>query len=170
MASPVGRCAYVVATCDTKGAEAAYIRDLIAGTGVPVRLVDVGLMSDGAGADVAPRAVADHHPEGADAVLGTGDRGAGVAAMAEAFSVAVSPHNYNSTTLGFAAMLHCAAVLPNLLTAELYPDFLAAGAAIAETDFEIAGGAAGLPQAPGLSVTMKEDVLAELAAKSKCPS
>ncbi len=84
MASPAGRCAYVVATCDTKGAEAAYIRDLIAGAGVPVRLVDVGLLSDGAGADVAPRAVADHHPAGADAVLGTGDRGAGVAAMAEA--------------------------------------------------------------------------------------
>ena len=89
-----------------------------------------------------------------------------VAAMAEAFSVAVSPHNYNSTTLGFAAMLHCAAVMPNLLTAELYPDFLAAGAAIAESDFEIADGAASLPQAPGLGVNMKEDVLTALAVSS----
>ena len=93
-----------------------------------------------------------------------------VAAMAEAFSVAVSPHNYNSTTLGFAAMLHCAAVMPNLLLAELYPDFLTAGAAIAETDFEIAGGAASLPQAPGLSVTMKEEVLAGLAVSGESVS
>ena len=84
MTASDGRCAYVVATCDSKGAEAAYIRDLIAAAGVPVRLVDVGLLSDGTAADVAPRAVAAHHPDGAEAVLGTGDRGAGIAAMAEA--------------------------------------------------------------------------------------
>ena len=84
MGHPDGRCAYVVATCDTKGAEAAYIRDLIAEAGMPVRLVDVGLLSGGRGADVTPRAVADFHPDGADAVLGGDDRGAGIAAMAEA--------------------------------------------------------------------------------------
>ena len=79
-----GRRAYVLATCDTKGVEAAYIRDLIDGAGVPVRLVDVGILSDGRGADVPPRVVAEHHPDGADAVLGTGDRGQAIAAMAEA--------------------------------------------------------------------------------------
>ena len=84
MGRPDGRCAYVVATCDTKGAEAAYIRDLIAEAGMPVRLVDVGLLSDGRGADVTPRAVADFHPDGADAILGGDDRGAGIAAMAGA--------------------------------------------------------------------------------------
>ncbi len=84
MGHPDGRCAYVVATCDTKGAEAAYIRDLIVAAGVPARLVDVGILSDGRGADVAPRTVADHHPDGADAVLGGDDRGQGIAAMAEA--------------------------------------------------------------------------------------
>ncbi len=86
MASPHGQCAYVVATCDTKGVEAAFIRDLIAAAGVPVRLVDVGLLSDGASADVAPETVAAHHPEGRAAVLDTGDRGQGVAAMAQALA------------------------------------------------------------------------------------
>jgi uncharacterized protein (UPF0261 family) len=74
----------VVGTCDTKGDELAYVRDLIAAAGVPTVLVDLGTRSDGARADVRPREVAAHHPGGADAVLGD-DRGAAVAAMAEAF-------------------------------------------------------------------------------------
>ncbi|MGH6913824.1 MAG: Tm-1-like ATP-binding domain-containing protein [Geminicoccales bacterium] len=77
--------AYVVGTCDTKGAELAYVRDLIGAAGVPVVLVDVGTRSDGAGADVAPREVAGHHPGGANAVL-VDDRGAAIAAMAEALA------------------------------------------------------------------------------------
>jgi uncharacterized protein (UPF0261 family) len=76
--------AYVVGTCDTKGDELAYVRDLIAAAGVPTVLVDLGTRSDGARADVRPREVAAHHQGGADAVLGD-DRGAAVAAMAEAF-------------------------------------------------------------------------------------
>ena len=76
--------AYVVGTCDTKGDELAYVRDLIAAAGVPTVLVDLGTRSDGARADVTPREVAAHHQAGVDAVLGD-DRGAAVAAMAEAF-------------------------------------------------------------------------------------
>ncbi len=80
----------------------------------------------------------------------------------EAFSVAVSPHNYNSTTLAMAAMLHAAALMPNLLTAEIYPDYLARGASFAEVDFEIRDGAATLPQAPGLGVRIDEEALIAL--------
>jgi uncharacterized protein (UPF0261 family) len=76
--------AYVVSTCDTKGDELAYVRDLIAAAGVPTVLVDLGTRSDDARADVKPREVAAHHRGGADAVPGD-DRGAAVAAMAEAF-------------------------------------------------------------------------------------
>ena len=76
--------AYVVGTCDTKGDELAYVRDLIAAAGLPTVLVDLGTRSDGARADVTPREVAAHHQGGADAVLGD-DRGAAVAAMADAF-------------------------------------------------------------------------------------
>ena len=76
--------AYVVGTGDTKGAELVFVRDLIAAAGLPTLLVDLGTRSDGALADVPPREVAAHHPRGADAVFGD-DRGAAVAAMAEAF-------------------------------------------------------------------------------------
>jgi uncharacterized protein (UPF0261 family) len=77
--------AYVVGTCDTKGAELAYVRDLIAAAGVPGVLVDLGTRSTGGGADVTPQEVAAHHPDGAGAVFGD-DRGRAIAAMAEAFA------------------------------------------------------------------------------------
>jgi galactonate dehydratase len=38
-----------------------------------------------------------------------------IAAMAETYHIAVSPHNYNSTTLGLAATLQAAAGMPNFL-------------------------------------------------------
>jgi uncharacterized protein (UPF0261 family) len=77
--------AYVVGTCDTKGEELAYVRDLIAAAGMPAVLVDLGTRSDGRRADVTPQEVAAHHPKGAAAVFGE-DRGQAVAAMAEAFA------------------------------------------------------------------------------------
>jgi uncharacterized protein (UPF0261 family) len=76
--------AYVVGTCDTKGAELDYVRGLIGAAGVPTVLVDLGTRSDGAGADITPQQVAAHHPDGAGAVLGD-DRGQAIVAMAEAF-------------------------------------------------------------------------------------
>jgi uncharacterized protein (UPF0261 family) len=79
-----GAKAYVCGTCDTKGDELAYVRDLIGAAGVTAVLVDLGLRSDGRGADVAPARVAAHHPDGARAVF-VEDRGRAVAAMAEAF-------------------------------------------------------------------------------------
>lgn len=76
--------AYVVGTFDTKGPELLYIDGLLRTAGLATVKVDVGTRSDGALADVAPAAVAACHPAGAAAVLGLGDRGAAVAAMAEA--------------------------------------------------------------------------------------
>ncbi len=76
--------AYVCGTCDTKGDELVYVRDLIAAAGVPTVLVDLGTRSDGARADITPATVAAHHPGGAGAVF-VDDRGRAVAAMAEAF-------------------------------------------------------------------------------------
>jgi uncharacterized protein (UPF0261 family) len=77
--------AYVVGTCDTKGDELGYVRDLIAASGVSTTLVDLGTRSEGDQADVTPRKVAAHHPAGTDAVF-TNDRGAAIAAMGEAFA------------------------------------------------------------------------------------
>ena len=79
-----GKRVYVVGTCDTKGRELAYVRDLIRAAGVPAALVDVSTRDTSGSADVAARIVAACHPDGAAAVF-TGDRGSAVAAMAVAF-------------------------------------------------------------------------------------
>ena len=73
--------AYVIGTCDTKGPELAYIKALLETASVPSLLVDVGIRSDGAAADVSPREVAACHPDGAAAVF-SDDRGAAIAQAA----------------------------------------------------------------------------------------
>ncbi len=75
---------YVVGTCDTKGAELAYVRQLIAARGLAVRLVDVSTqLHHGITPDIAAATVAGCHPGGLGAVF-TGDRGGSVAGMAVA--------------------------------------------------------------------------------------
>ncbi len=80
--------AYIVGTLDTKGEELLYLRDLVEADGVPSCVVDVGTGTGAApsGADVSAAEVADHHPEGAGAVLGLDDRGRAVAAMGDALA------------------------------------------------------------------------------------
>jgi uncharacterized protein (UPF0261 family) len=75
---------YVAGTCDTKGTELAYVKELIEARGVPAALVDLSTREHDGATDVSAREVAMHHPDGATAVF-TGDRGSAVAAMAEAF-------------------------------------------------------------------------------------
>ncbi|KMO38414.1 hypothetical protein VQ02_11830 [Methylobacterium variabile] len=77
---------YVVGTCDTKEAELLYARDVARAAGARAVLVDVGTLGASALADVPAAEVARHHPDGAGAVLGGRDRGAAVAAMAEALT------------------------------------------------------------------------------------
>lgn len=75
----------VVGTCDTKQNELVFARDLLRGEGIETELVDVSTRAPGSLSDVPPRLVAEHHPDGAWAVLGKTDRGEAVAAMAVAF-------------------------------------------------------------------------------------
>ena len=75
---------YVAGTCDTKGAELRYVRDLIAARGLVAVVVDVSTAADGDGGDIPPGEVARYHPDGPQAVF-TGDRGRSIAAMAVAF-------------------------------------------------------------------------------------
>lgn len=77
---------YVLGTCDTKGAELGYARDLIASQGVNVALVDLSPRESAATADVRPGEVAACHPEGAQAVFAAEGRGAAIAAMGEALA------------------------------------------------------------------------------------
>jgi len=85
LAAPGGEVVLVAGTLDTKGAELRYMRDLIKEAGLPVRLVDLSTTSFHSGADIPAHQVAAFHPRGAAGVF-TGDRGASVAAMTEAFS------------------------------------------------------------------------------------
>jgi uncharacterized protein (UPF0261 family)/ABC-type branched-subunit amino acid transport system ATPase component len=74
----------VVGTLDTKGAELRFMRDLIAGSGLRTRLIDVSTSGKLATCDVTAHEIALNHGRGGSAVFGR-ERGASVAAMAEAF-------------------------------------------------------------------------------------
>jgi uncharacterized protein (UPF0261 family)/ABC-type branched-subunit amino acid transport system ATPase component len=84
-AERVGRTALVVGTFDTKGAELNFIRDRLRALQIPTRTVDLSTSGKPSRADVPPAQVAAMHPRGSGAVF-SGDRGASVAAMAEAFA------------------------------------------------------------------------------------
>ncbi len=80
--------AYIVGTCDTKGPELGYLRELIEAAGVPVCLVDVSTqrskIENDKGLtiiDVQATEVAGHHPDGLEAVFESNERGKAIAEM-----------------------------------------------------------------------------------------
>ena len=75
----------VVGTFDTKGAELRFIRDIIAGSGLRTRLVDVSTSGKASSCDVSAQEIALNHGRGGSGVFGA-DRGASVTAMADAFA------------------------------------------------------------------------------------
>jgi uncharacterized protein (UPF0261 family)/ABC-type branched-subunit amino acid transport system ATPase component len=75
----------VVGTLDTKGTELRFIRDIIAGSGLRTRLVDVSTSGRQSACDVSAQEIALNHGRGGSAVFGS-DRGAAVTAMADAFA------------------------------------------------------------------------------------
>ena len=83
-----------------------------------------------------------------------------IAAMAEPCHIAVSPHNYNSTTLGLAATLQAAAAMPNFLITEYFVNFEDVGRAIARPPFTVEDSHVALPTTPGLGIDLDEDALA----------
>jgi uncharacterized protein (UPF0261 family) len=91
---------YVVGTCDTKGAELNYAADLIAMAGANCVVVDVSTSAGNFAADVSAAHVANFHPGGVSAVLGLGDRGRAVTAMAEAFTHFILSQNDVAAVLG----------------------------------------------------------------------
>ncbi|MGL4973747.1 MAG: ABC transporter permease [Bosea sp. (in: a-proteobacteria)] len=74
----------IAGTLDTKGDELRYIRDIIKAAGLRTRLVDLSTQGRNQGADVSPQEVAMASARGT-AALASGDRGAAVGAMADAF-------------------------------------------------------------------------------------
>ena len=77
---------YVIGTCDTKAEELAFAKRAVEAAGVLALLVDVGTRAGPAVADVPAAEVAAAHPDGPGAALEGADRGAAVAAMAEALT------------------------------------------------------------------------------------
>ncbi len=75
----------IAGTLDTKGEELRFIRDIIQASGLRTRLVDVSTQGRNNGADVSAQEVALASPRGLPG-LASGDRGAAVAAMTEAFA------------------------------------------------------------------------------------
>ncbi|MEL6680607.1 MAG: Tm-1-like ATP-binding domain-containing protein, partial [Pseudomonadota bacterium] len=83
-AQGLGTRVLVAGTLDTKGAELAFIRDVLKAEGVTASLVDLSTSGKPSGAEVPPHAVAAFHPRGTSGVF-TGDRGTAVAGMTLAF-------------------------------------------------------------------------------------
>jgi uncharacterized protein (UPF0261 family)/ABC-type branched-subunit amino acid transport system ATPase component len=75
----------IVGTLDTKGEELRFIRDIVGGSGLRARLVDVSTSGKLSTCDVSAQEIALNHSRGGAAVFGP-DRGASVTAMAEAFT------------------------------------------------------------------------------------
>jgi len=80
-----GRTVIVVGTFDTKGRELRFIADRLKALGIPVKTVDLSTFGKPSSADVPAIQVAGMHPLGPSTVM-SGDRGASVASMAEAFA------------------------------------------------------------------------------------
>ncbi|MCL4765120.1 MAG: Tm-1-like ATP-binding domain-containing protein [Hyphomicrobiaceae bacterium] len=105
--------AYVVGTCDTKGEELGYVRDLLERAGLQTVLVDVGVSGEPAlAADVGREEVARRHPEGAQAVLGQRDRGRAVSAMADAFCCFIAGRNDIGGIIGLGGSGGTAIIAP----------------------------------------------------------
>ncbi|HIC48681.1 MAG TPA: mandelate racemase/muconate lactonizing enzyme family protein [Dehalococcoidia bacterium] len=84
-----------------------------------------------------------------------------IAAMAEPYFVVVSPHNYNSTTLGLAATINASATMPNFLITEYFVNFEELGRDIATQPFQVENGYISLPESPGLGIDLDEESLAK---------
>jgi galactonate dehydratase len=82
-----------------------------------------------------------------------------IAAMAAPYYVAMSPHNYNSTTVALAATIQAASVMPNFLITEYFVNFAEMGNAISVNPLRVEGGYIALPTAPGLGLEIEEAAL-----------
>lgn len=88
-----------------------------------------------------------------------------IAAMAEAFLVAVSPHNYNSTVVALAATVHASATMPNFIITEYFLPLVEFGDRISPNQLKPKNGYIELPTAPGLGVDLDEEALKKVPGK-----
>ncbi|WP_326540624.1 mandelate racemase/muconate lactonizing enzyme family protein [Pseudorhodoferax sp.] len=82
-----------------------------------------------------------------------------IAAMAEPHYMAISPHNFNSTTVALNATVHAAAGMPNFTLTEYYLPFARFAERICPGQLLPRGGHLDLPTAPGLGIELDEEAL-----------
>lgn len=88
-----------------------------------------------------------------------------IAAMAEPFLVAMSPHNYNSTLVALASTVHASATMPNFIITEYFLPFVDFCDKISPNQLKPVNGYIDLPTAPGLGVDVNEEELKKHPAK-----
>ncbi len=88
-----------------------------------------------------------------------------IAAMAEPFLVAMSPHNYNSTLVALASTVHASATMPNFIITEYFLPFVDFCDRISPNQLKPKNGYIDLPVAPGLGVDVNEEELKKHPAK-----
>ena len=89
--------------------------------------------------------------------------------MAEPHFVVVSPHNFNSTTLGLAATLNVSACIPNFLITEYFYNFKERGDEVSINPFKMEDGYIKIPEGPGLGIEIDEEILAKYPYKELSP-
>jgi galactonate dehydratase len=82
-----------------------------------------------------------------------------IAAQAETEAIAVSPHNYNSTTLALSATVHASAVMPNFIITEYFLPFEEIGAKLCPNLLKPVNGYISLPEGPGLGIEVDENAV-----------
>jgi uncharacterized protein (UPF0261 family) len=124
---------FVVATLDTKGREAAYVRDVLTEHGVSAKLLDAGsLAAPVVAADVDRHEVFAAAGEDVDKLAAAGDRGAAVSAAARAAAAWIARAHAEGrvagvialggsagTTIGSAAMRALPIGMPKLMASTL---------------------------------------------------
>jgi galactonate dehydratase len=94
-----------------------------------------------------------------------------IGAMAEPHFVAISPHNFNSTTVALNATVHVGAAMPNFTLTEYYLPFARFAQNICPDQLLPKDGYIELPIAPGLGIDLDEAVLRRYAGfASRAPA
>jgi galactonate dehydratase len=88
-----------------------------------------------------------------------------IAAMAEPFLVAMSPHNYNSTLVALASTVQASATMPNFTITEYFLPFVDFCDKISPNQLKPKNGYIELPSAPGLGVDVDEEALKKYPGK-----
>ena len=84
-----------------------------------------------------------------------------IAAMAQPHYIAISPHGYNSTSIGLAAGVHASANMPNFLIYEYFVNVEEVCRSFTSGYLEPHNSYIELPTAPGLGIEIDEEKLAQ---------